>query len=212
MRPKWLILILSLFLITGCSITKVNDNDYNSIINTMLKNKKEVTNTYSLGYEYYLPRNIKIDNVSDYNVILYTNKIKYYLYVDVISYYHKVDIPYTKYKKAYYAKELKFNGKKGYIEINKTGDKYFVEMMYNYSKIETYVDKREISQVLIDMCYILNNVRYNDKVIGNIIDSDSFSSDIEQFDIFGPKRDEGQYLDYIKEYDNYDGEETPSYE
>lgn len=213
MKPKWLIFFLSLVFMTGCSVIRVNDSDYNNIINTILKNKKEITNTYSLGYEYYLPRNVKINNISDYNVILYTNKIKYYLYVDVISYYHKVDIDYSKYAKAYYSKKLNFNGKKGYIEINKVKGKYFVEMMYNYAKIETYVEEKDLSQTIIDTCYILSNVVYNDKVIGSIINNSTFKGDIEQFNIFNPKRDEEDYLDYIKEYDSYDGEEVmPDYD
>jgi hypothetical protein len=199
---------------TGCTITKVDDNNIDSIINTILKDKSEVTNTYSVGYQYYLPRNVKVSSISAYNEMLYTNRIKYYLYVDIISYYHKVDISYSKYEKAYYSKMLDFNNKKGYIEINKIDDKYFIEMMFNYAKIESYVNKDNLTQAIIDACYILSNLTYNDKIIENLIASDDYDKDVEQFNIFKPKRDERKYLDYIKEYDKYDNKnnQLPDYE
>ncbi|MFA5602359.1 MAG: hypothetical protein WDA21_01315 [Bacilli bacterium] len=214
MKPRWLMLVISLLMVTGCTITKVDDNNIDGIINTILNNKTEVTNTYSLGYQYYLPRNVKVSSISDYNEMLYTNNINYYLYVDVISYYHKVNISYNEYKKAYYSKMLEFNDKKGYIEINKINDKYFIEMMFNYAKIESYVNKDYLSQAIIDGCYILSNLTYNEKIIKNLIDNDDFDKGAEQFNIFKPKREEGKYLDYIKEYDKYEdiNNQLPDYE
>ncbi len=43
---------------------------------------------------------------------------------------------------AFYSSALSYNDKTGYLEINEINDKYFIEMMFHYAKVETYIEKR----------------------------------------------------------------------
>jgi hypothetical protein len=154
------------------------------------------------GYKYYLPLGTTITNKTDYNVTIKDSNMKYYLYIDAVAYYHKTTRDFEESSKAFYSKELIKDDKKGYIEINEFDNKYFVEIMYNYAKIEAYINKSELQKSLVNISYILSSVKYNDKLIQVMLENDTLEYDAESLDIFKPKRESGNFLDYIKKYED----------
>ena len=57
---KVMVLLISILLLTGCYNDIVSD-DTNTILNTFLGKNTKLVNTYSEGYKYYLPNEIKVD-------------------------------------------------------------------------------------------------------------------------------------------------------
>lgn len=197
---KRVVLLLCLVvLLTGCSIKQVKYDNIDSIIESVLTKKIELSNSYFEGYKYYLPRGLRLVGKKDYNAKLVSGKNTYYLYVDVIAYYNKVGNKFSP-SKGYYSKELNFNNKKGYVEVTQTNDMYFIEIMYNYAKIETLVSRRDLNTAIINSCYILSSVQFNDKVIEALVGENALDYKETIFDIFGPHRDADQFLDYEEEY------------
>ena len=196
---RFVLLLCLVVLLTGCNIQKVEDNNIDAIIDSVLKKYIELSNSYFDGYKYYLPRGLRLVSKKDYNAKLVSGKNTYYLYVDVIAYYNKVETTFEK-SDGYFSKELSFNDKKGYIEITKLKDMYLVEIMYNYAKIETFVEQKDLNKVIINSCYILSSVEYNDKVIETLVGENALDYKETIFDIFGPHRDTDQFLQYEEEY------------
>ena len=86
------------------------------------------------------------------------------------------------------------NDKDGYLEINKQDDeRYFIEFMYNYSKMEALVDYEDINDVILNMSYILSTVKFNNNVIKVILDDDFLVSE-EKYDIFTSKKESNDFL------------------
>ena len=109
MKKKFIIVImLSILLTTGCSVSiaKVDDRDY--IINNILLEDSKLNNTGYKGYELYIPNTLKLMNKSEYNTVLkdeYNNT--YYVYVDAVSYLNKVENTYKEDSNSYYSKKIK---------------------------------------------------------------------------------------------------------
>ena len=125
-----------------------------------------------------------------------------YLYVDVYSYYHKVDFTYEVNSDSYYSQAIDLYGKKGYLEITQISTNYFVEFMYNYAKIEAYVDEEDLKKTVTQMGYILNSVDFKDTILDTLIGENELDYNEENFNIFKPTREEGDFLDYEEQYDN----------
>ena len=200
---KVLVLILIITSLTGCSIMKIDSNKIETVIDQILLNDLNLYNRVSKGYKYYLPRGVRVLDYKKYNEKLFANKAVYYMYIDITSYFYNRKEKYTINDEAYLSLELTYNNG-GYAEINQINDKYFIEMMYNYAKIEAYVDKNNIEETLINMSYILSSIKYNYNVIKIMFDEDLLDYKEEKFNIFEPKRKEGNFLDYINEYDIYE--------
>lgn len=198
---KVMVLLISILLLTGCYNDIVSD-DTNTILNTFLGKNTKLVNTYSEGYKYYLPNEIKVDVKKDYNEVLDYNGYKYYLYVDVVGYYYKKEVDFVKNDNIYYSKYLDYNNKKGYINIEKVNDLYKVEMYYNYAKIEAYVDYDNLSKTIINMCYITNSLVFNNSVTNLELNNSDDKLKEEKFDFYTPKK-EGNFIDYINKYDDY---------
>ena len=200
---KVLILILFLLALTGCMQKKeLNNNDIDNIFNNLLAVDTSLVNNNSVGYKYYLPTGVTIVNNNNYNEKLYYNNNYYYMYIDIAGYYYKEDIKYNINSSLYYSRALNYNNKDGYIEIDKKDDIYNITMYYNYAKIETKVNENDIKQTLINISYILNSIQYNDKIIEYKIGSESDSLSEKIFDFYTP-RSEGNFIDYISQYDEY---------
>ena len=199
---KILILILCLFVLTGCT-SNINMNDYDSIFDNFLGQSTSLVNNYSNGYKYYLPNGVRVISSDSYNEKLYYNGYYYYLFIDVASYYYNSDIDYSVDSSLYYSKVLEYNGVKGYAEIEKVDNLYRVKVYYNYSSIETYVDSDNLGQTLINICYILNSVKINDAVAKVTIGKDDITLKEETFDFYTPRK-EGNFIDYINKYDEYE--------
>ncbi len=200
---KIIVLLSVILLLTGCSITKIDDQSIDKIVDTVLEEDNHLYNTVFDGYKYYLPQGIQLVDKDDYNAHLIYKNQNYYLYVDVIGYYHKISPEYDVNKSSYYSKKLQYNDKTGYLEVNEINDHYFVEVMYNYAKIEAYIPKVELNDTIINMCYILSSVQFNDKVLGTLVGDNVLNYQEETFNILEPKRKSGTFLDYVSEYDVY---------
>lgn len=197
---KILILILCLFVLTGCN-NSIDINNYDSIFDTFLNEKTKLVNNYSNGYKYYLPSGVRVVESDNYNEKLYYNGYYYYLFVDMVSYYYKTNLDYSINPDAYYSKYLEYEDNKGYVEIE-DGDLYKVKVYYNYSSIETYVDKKDLGQTLINICYILNSIKFNDAVTELKVGNNETTLNEEVFDFYTPRK-EGNFIDYINKYDGY---------
>ena len=83
----------------------------------------------------------------------------------IVSYFYKVKNEYKVNNDAFLSSKLSNDKKYGYVEVNKDKGKYYVEMMYNYAKIEALVDKDNINKVVLNASYILSTIKFNDNVI-----------------------------------------------
>lgn len=203
---KLLVLLSILTLLTGCTVI-TNENSIDKVIDSVMKKDSKLKNVHFEGYSYYVPRGIRFVDKKEYNAILkdeYNNN--YYLYVDVISYYHKAKEKYKVNKKAYYSKEVKTKNKFGYVEIKEDKNGYLIEAMYNYAKIETYIEKDSLNDVMTNVSMILSSMKYNNKVLSSTVGENVLSYKEESYNIFKTKEKTSDFLDYIKEYDNYDQE------
>lgn len=201
---KIIVLLLTVFLVTGCSITIIDNSSIDKIVDNVLKDKITLNNVTLQGYKYYLPKGVTLKNKTENNSILYYKQNKIYLYIDLVSYYHKVDNEYKINEDGYYSRSININEKKGYLEINRIDDKYFIEFMYNYAKIEAYVEEQYLNETILDMAYILSSIKYNDIIIESLVGNNKLNYTEENYNIFESRRTDGNFLDYLEEYGQYE--------
>ena len=198
---KKLVLLILLLLVSGCSVVRIDTANIDNIISVVLSKDNTLYNQIGKGYKYYVPRGVSYMDTNEYNDVLYSNGQYYYLYIDIISYYHSVTREYEENENAYYSKVININDKSGYLEINKQENgRYFVEFMYNYSKIEALCDYEDINDIVLNSSYILSTVKFNANVIKAMLDDDFLSSE-EKYDIFTSKQDTNDFLKLEEEVD-----------
>lgn len=196
-----IITIISIFLVSGCTIVRIETSSIDNIVNVILSKDNVLYNRVGKGYKYYKPRGVNYIDTNEYNEKLYCNGNYYYLYVDIISYYYKKEITYKENKDLYYSRQLDINDKKGYLQITKQdNDLYLVEFMYNYAKIETLIEKDEINTAVLNATYILSTIKFNPNVIKVMLNEDFLTNKEEKYDIFTPKKDVNQnFVEYKDE-------------
>lgn len=207
MKKIFILLIISLLLITGCTVHNLNSKSIDEIINYTIESNegKKLKNNSFDGYSYYIPRELSFINKNDYNSILKdTNNNYYYIYTDVISYYHKIEEKYKVDNEVYYSKAINNKKKFGYFEINEYEDTYYIEAMYNYTKIESIVKKDNLNDAVTNICVILSTVKYNDKILETTVGENALNYKEENYNIFTTKKDTSNFLNYIKEYEKID--------
>ncbi len=207
---KIIILILSIALLCGC--TKIDNNNIEQIINKVISSKSNNANQYKNGYKFYLPSNLIIDKINERNIVFREDDLKYYMFVDIVSYYHKVENSYKVKDNAYMSKLINYDNKSGYIEINEKNDKYLIEIMYNYAKIEVIVDSNNIANAIANSLIILSSVEYNDDIVANLLEEDVLNYSEESFNIFETNSNDSNFLKVVEEYDNYNEDEVPDYD
>lgn len=198
---KLFLLISIIFLLTGCY--NINNLSIDEVIDVNIKEDVK-PNTFLKGYKFYTPIDMTLLNDINSNNILYSDKEKYYLYVDIVSFYNKINNTYNKEKDVYYFKSLNYNGKTGYIQINELNDKYLLEIMYNYAKIEVVTN--DINNALSKSIIILKSIDFNDKVIKTLIEEDGLDYDEESFKLLGPNVYTDNFIQYIEDYGMYEEE------
>ena len=194
---KIILIIIILVFTAGC--TNINKLSYDDIVNniTTISTKD---NIYRTGYSYYLPRGMKVADSTLYNEVIEDANSKYYLYVDVVSFYKKITKEYEINNNAIYSSKINYNDKFGYVEVNLLkNDKYLVEIMYNYAKIEVIVDKSKCKEAMLSIINILKSVEYNDSIIANLMGDDVLNFSEEEFNIFNTKGSESNYLTVDKD-------------
>lgn len=194
---KVLMILLCLFFLVGC--TNVNNMSYEDIINIFNHNPKKA-NISRRGYKYYLPTSMESINRGDYYEIIKAKKNYYYLYVDMISYINELDNKYEIDNSASYSKIIQNGNKYGYLEINLLeNEKYLIEIMYNYAKIEVMVNEDSINEALCYSVNILNSIEYNNNVINNLLSDDTLNYTEEEFNLFETGVDNSNKLEYIEQ-------------
>ena len=196
---KVLILLCILILCVGC--TKIDNNENKDlIVEAVIQNQNKTANTTSLGYKYYLPMGVSKIYDKDYNQKFKVDDNYIYLYTDIVSYYYKNKLNFTEEQDdAYYYKEINNNNKTGYIKITEVEDQYYIKIVYNYAKIESYVKMAEINKILAHSMIILDSVDYNDTLIKNIIDDEYSIGADKEYKIDKPKDAESKFTEYLSE-------------
>ena len=205
--------ILLIFIFTtGCvNIKKI---DYKDNINNVIRqnDNNKIYNRFSSGYKYYLPKYMSVKNSLNYNEQIISNDYTYYLYIDIISYFNKKDITYKK-SEGYLNYEFNYKDLKGYLNVSEINNKYLVEILYNYAKIEVIVELIDINEVINNSIIILSTIKYDDKIIENLIVENKISSEEEKLNIFENSSNKDDFIDIIEEYDNYEDEDDiPDYD
>lgn len=205
---KIVIVLICVLASIGCMAKDISNDNIDKNLDIILNSKIKNSNKNAIGYQYYLPSYISVRNVKDFNSELYSYGNTYYLYVDVVSYYHKVKNSYKVDKNAYISKKLKYGKKSGYLEVNEVKGKYYIEMMFNYAKVEAYVKKSDLVDSVSSMAYVLSSIKYNKNVIETLLGDSKYElGENETFNIFETKKNNNSnYLDWENEYDNYEGD------
>lgn len=203
MKKLLVIFLISLCFITGCRVVKVSNQSTTDIFNTILYVDNNLSNTYMEGYSLYLPKGIKIIDKSDYNLKIKDNNYYYYVYVDTVAYYYKVDNSFVENNSHLISKKIDNNEKIGYIDVTINDDYYYIVIMYNYTKIETYVKKEDFNSSVVSMCSILSSIKYNDRVIEGYVGNNKATTQEERFNIFDSNIENDNFLKYESEYGTY---------
>ena len=197
MRKYLIGVIMLLLLVCGCS--NINNLSYNEIVSNSLNNKAKA-NTALKGYKIYLPLDMSLLNDEKGNNVLYSFGDKYYLYVDLVSYYNKVSNNYkvNDDSNAIYSEIL---GNDGYVLVTQYNNEYFIEVMYNYAKIE--VISSDIKNAISRSLVVLNSISYNDNVIETLL-GNSIDYNEEKFELLGPSVNTENFLKYEEDYGTYE--------
>ena len=199
MRKSRLLVVLLIILLTGCVKIEKEDINYNELIVGCL-DKKSITNNVSLGYKYYIPKGVKLIKNYDYNQKFLIGGDSLYLYVDVISYYYKNKLTYEDGGGSYFYNKISYDGKTGYIKITQDDDRYFVKIVYNYSKIEAYTDYDNLNKVVMMGTIILNSIDYNKDVIEKVMNESLGSFSEVTYEVDKPEDASSNFSQFLEEY------------
>ena len=203
MKKKIISIFIIILLTTGC--TTIESNSYDEILTETTNALVNTTNINRVGYKYYLPKGMRLLSYEGSNEIISHDENIYYLYVDYVSYYNKIPSSYTESQTAVYSKNILKDKKFGYIEIKNTeNDKYFIEIMYNYAKIEVIVDKESTKETFAYAMSILSSITYQDTVLTSLMGEDVLKTNEVEHNIFAPADTESEYLEIVEEYGTYE--------
>ncbi len=195
---KYLVLLLIAVLICGCeNVEELTIEQTLDIIAV----EEEKTNIYRVGYQYYLPRGMQIDENSLYNEVISNSDYNFYLFVDMVNYLNEKENLYKENNASFYSKIFNYEDNYGYIEINKIeNNKFLIEIMYNYAKIEVVVIEKDINQSIIYALNVLKSIKYNDSIIKNLLEDDILKFASEEYNLFNTESSDNNYLDYEQNY------------
>lgn len=199
---KKIIIVLCLFLFTGCTRTYyMNSLSYEEILNNATIEENNLHNTNNKGFKYYLPTGFSVTKDNEFNQTLTSHNNIYYLNIDIVSYYYKKGSEEIKEIEDYYFYKFNKNNKDGYLRIRKNNDKFFVELCYNYAIIEVEVEENEIKYAVSRGITILNSIKYNDTVIEKKLNDKDLESKETAYKIPEPKEknETKNVLEYINE-------------
>lgn len=202
---KIIIPLLMIIALTGCSKINNKTTNYIDVINDIISYDNKKVNTSSYGYNYYLPIGVNVVYDGKLNKEFKVKDNKLMLYVDVVSYFYKNSLNYEfDNTNSYYYSKLN----NGYILINEEDNTYYLKIIYNYAKIESYVKKEDLVDVISYSTIILNSISYNDNLISNIIEKgENYNNEIT-YEIDKPNNSESKFREYLQEYVQENKEET----
>ena len=203
---KKIILIISIFLLIGCTNNNINSMSLEEIVEDSIKSSDKLYNVNAKGYKYYLPTEFTLYKDEDFIQVLMSHNTKYYLNIDVVSYYYKNDMQTDHDFDDYEYFTFSDGNKNGYLRIRKNNDYFFVELCYNYAIIEVEVEEDEIRYAVSRSIGILKSIKYNELVIEKYINENDLDSSETVYKIPEPKnKDESKnILQYIEEYEEED--------
>lgn len=207
---KIILLTILLISLTGC--VNINSTSIENLISTIKRSKLSLTNEYRNGFTYYLPVNMNVLSSDKANEVLTDGNYNYYLYADMISFYNKTSFDYKENKTSYKSLNLKDDKASGYLEINQKNDKYLIEIMYNYAKIEVMVDKDKINEAISNSLIVISSIKFNKDIIENMLGKNVLSFSEEEFNIFETNSSTSNFLEIEKEFGTYEGDDIPDYD
>ena len=93
------------------------------------------------------------------------------------------------------------NGKTGYVGINKIDDgSFFVEIIYNYSKIEFYSNEENMPFIISNSLMILNSIDYNDNLIRLELGKVTNDDREVKYELDKPKDSESTFSQFLQEF------------
>ncbi len=194
---KILIIILFLICVTGC--VKVSDLTYDEILNNFSISPNGA-NTYRRGYKYFVPKGVALVDAGPNYAIFEDNITSYYMYIDLINYVNKANIIINNTDDNIYYRTFNNDNKSGYIAIKKDeNDKYMIEIMYNYAKIELMVDIDNVNNALINSINILKSIVYDDRVIETMLRDDNLTYTEENYNMFDKSNKKSSVLNYTED-------------
>ena len=184
---KILVLVVTLVLLTGCTV--VQQVDVDTIVNETMSTKyNNLYNKVGKGYKYYLPKTLISKTTDNNNEIIKSKKCNYYLYIDLISYHNKFDFNYKETTGIYYSRMIEKDNKKGVINIYENADdKFLVKVEFNYAYVEVITDKDHLNSSVANAIIIVTSMSYNDDIIEKLLEEGLLSSIEETVDIFDSK-------------------------
>ena len=207
---KIILLTILLISLTGC--VNINSTSIENLVSTIKQSKLSLTNEYRNGFTYYLPVNMNVLSSDKANEVLTDGNYNYYLYADMISFYNKTSFDYKENKTSYKSLNLKDDKASGYLEINQKNDKYLIEIMYNYAKIEVMVDKDKINEAISNSLIDISSIKFNKDIIENMLGKNVLSFSEEEFNIFETNSSTSNFLEIEKEFDTYESDDIPDYD
>lgn len=213
MKKISIILLIMIFVTTGCTAVRINTDSIDNIVSVVLSKKNTLYNRIGKGYKYYIPRGVSYIDTNELNDKLYSEGNYYYLYIDAVGYFYKNKIDYKEKNDIYYSKKID-GDKEGYLEINQVGNKYLINFVYNYARIEAKVEKEDINKVVLNASYILSTVKFNDNIIELMLNEEYFTNKEEQYKEFSKdnnsnseETEEKHFLEYNDDEDSASSEE-----
>ena len=190
------LILLGCLMLTGCTAVRIDTQNIDNMVSVILSKDNDLYNHVGKGYKNYVPRGVTYIDTNEFNEKLYSNGNYYYLYVDAVSYLNQVDYKYEENSENIYSTSISNGEYFGYVEINLTeNDKYLVEIMYNYAKIEVIVDEGDINRAMLSAISILKSIVYNDSIITNLLEDNVLDFAEEEFDIFNNNSNDDDYID-----------------
>ncbi len=207
---KILIIIVFLILLSGCQ--NINNVKIADIVNNSIKDNN-LANQHRQGYKYYLPRGLSVDSNLEYNEKLSTKNNNYYLFIDFVSYHNKKKADYQINDSVYYSQKIVNKDKFGYLEIKEFENKLYIEMMYNYAKIEIVTNKEYLNEVIYKMTVLLSSIKYNDVIIDKKLSNELSNYHDVAYNVFKPKENPTNFLDYDENRVNeHNDNKVPDYD
>lgn len=190
MKKKYktfILLLICLFLVSGC--TRLDNTTMDDMVNNYFYKTNLKPNKSFGGYRFYLPRDVIIIKQDGYNFELRNKDSNFYLYVDIVSKHYKRKLNFSPSLNNYYYKELKDkkNNSLGFIEIRQEEakkDSYYYIIVYNYSRIEGYTNKKNLQSNIANSSSILSSMKYNDNVIKVLMGRENVDKETIEYKLY----------------------------
>jgi len=203
-----MIMICLILFLSGCSTYKVVDSYVNNI-NNIITTDNNLVNKSSIGYKYYLPKGVRLISDNDFNQKFVSKNTHLYLYADVVSYYYKNSKNYqNEEENLYYYTNINNGENEGYLKIKEENNQFYVEIVYNYAKIEMYSSKYYLKENIIYATIILSSIKYNYSAIESLINENYFDNYSHKYVLDKPENSNSNFLEYSEEFNTYEDNES----